>query len=60
MPGLVHKSSQLGNAAAAAAAALCLPSAAAIGPMSSNGIWSKHRDDISFDQLQKVLADSGC
>ncbi|CAA6664698.1 unnamed protein product [Spirodela intermedia] len=57
MPGLVHKSSQLGNAAAAAAAALCLPSAAAIGPTSSNGIWSKHRDDISFDQLQKFWND---
>ena len=54
MPGIVRKSSQLGNAAAA----LCLPSAAAIGPTSSNGIWSKHRDEISFDLLQKVSADS--
>ncbi|XP_078444277.1 uncharacterized protein LOC144713553 [Wolffia australiana] len=45
----MQKSSQLGNAAAA----LCSPSAAAIGPTSSNGIWSRHREDLCFDQLQK-------
>lgn len=27
------------------------------GSISSNGIWSKHRDDVSFDQLQKFWSE---
>ncbi|RZR70951.1 hypothetical protein BHM03_00002470 [Ensete ventricosum] len=44
MPGLLTRSAQLGSAPAPARSA------------SPDGIWSKHRDSITFDRLQKVIA----
>uniref|UniRef100_A0A1D1YM07 Stress response protein nst1 n=1 Tax=Anthurium amnicola TaxID=1678845 RepID=A0A1D1YM07_9ARAE len=53
MPGLVQRSVQLGNAAAP----LCSSSVTAVGSTAANGIWSKHRDAITFDRLQKFWSD---
>ncbi|EHA8588005.1 hornerin-like [Cocos nucifera] len=46
MPGLFQRNAQFGNAPATPTAP---------GSTSTNGIWSKHRDDITFDQLQKIV-----
>ncbi|MQL87942.1 hypothetical protein Taro_020503 [Colocasia esculenta] len=53
MPGLTQKCGQLGNAPPP----LCSPQVAAVGSAAAKGIWSKHRDDITFDQLQKFWSD---
>ncbi|XP_008797903.1 uncharacterized protein LOC103712958 isoform X1 [Phoenix dactylifera] len=48
MPGLLQRNAQFGNAPATPAA----PRSASI-----YGIWSRHRDDITFDQLQKFWSE---
>ncbi|CAL9191723.1 unnamed protein product [Musa hybrid cultivar] len=45
MPGLLTRSAQLGSAPAPARSA------------SPDGIWSKHRDSITFDRLQKFWSE---
>ncbi|KAF5177810.1 Atp-binding cassette sub-family g member [Thalictrum thalictroides] len=48
MPGLPQRNVQFTNA---------YPSTCLSGSISTNGIWSKHRDEISFDQLQKFWSE---
>ncbi|XP_008787867.2 hornerin-like isoform X1 [Phoenix dactylifera] len=48
MPGLLQRNTEFGNAP---------PPHAAAGSTSANGIWSKHRDDITIDQLQKLWSE---
>ena len=45
MPGLAQRNEQFSNAT----------SSGGSYSISANGFWSKHRDDVSFNQLQKVL-----
>jgi len=47
MPGLTQRNDQFSNAT----------SPGGSYSISANSFWSKHRDDVSFNQLQKVL---GC
>lgn len=53
MPGLLRTSAQLGNAASGR----CPPLALSAGTAGSSGIWSKHRDGVAFDQLQKFWSE---
>ncbi|XP_077236280.1 uncharacterized protein LOC143877870 isoform X2 [Tasmannia lanceolata] len=48
MPGLAHKNAQSGNADSQLSAVRSVP---------ANGIWSKQRGDITFDQLQKFWSE---
>ncbi|KAG9459843.1 hypothetical protein H6P81_004351 [Aristolochia fimbriata] len=48
MPGLVQKNVPIGNASS---------NLVSSGSVSANGIWSKHRTDITFDQLQKFWSE---
>ena len=43
MPGLAQRNDQFSNGSSAAYS------------LSSNGFWSKNRDDVSYNQLQKVM-----
>lgn len=48
MPGLVQRNGQqFGNG--------CRIAPALSGSVSEDGIWSRHRADVTFDQLQKVF-----
>ncbi|XP_068659137.1 uncharacterized protein [Aristolochia californica] len=48
MPGLVQKNAPIGNAST---------NLSSWGSVSANGIWSKQRTDITFDQLQKFWSE---
>ncbi|XP_073105334.1 uncharacterized protein [Elaeis guineensis] len=48
MPGLLQRNTEFGNAP---------PPHAAAGSTSASGIWSKHPDGITFDQLQKFWSE---
>ncbi|XP_068662631.1 uncharacterized protein [Aristolochia californica] len=48
MPGLIQKNAPIGNASSYLSSS---------GSVSANGIWSKHRTDITFDQLQKFWSE---
>lgn len=43
MPGIAHRNDQFSNGSTASYT------------LSANGFWSKHADDVSYNQLQKVL-----
>jgi hypothetical protein len=43
MPGIAHRNDQFCNGSTASYT------------LSANGFWSKHADDVSYNQLQKVL-----
>ena len=61
MPGLAQQRNdrQFGNATAAAAESLYSFSGSNGSAIMANGFWSKHRDDVSYNQLQKVLQFDG-
>ncbi|XP_058079982.1 uncharacterized protein LOC131228160 isoform X2 [Magnolia sinica] len=46
MPGLAQKNAEF-----------CNSPLSSVGSVSANGIWSKHRADITFDQLQKFWSE---
>ncbi|OVA03149.1 hypothetical protein BVC80_733g25 [Macleaya cordata] len=48
MPGLPQRNVQFSNSYSSPCSA---------GSVSANGIWSKHRDDVTFDQLQKFWSE---
>ncbi|OVA20710.1 hypothetical protein BVC80_881g75 [Macleaya cordata] len=48
MPGLPQRNAQFSEVSS-----LPYSSACSAGPVSTNAIWSKHRNEITFDQLQK-------
>lgn len=50
MPGFAQRIDQFSNDAASLYSFACTS-----GAVSANGFWSKHRGDISYNQLQKVL-----
>ncbi|XP_010243380.1 PREDICTED: uncharacterized protein LOC104587460 [Nelumbo nucifera] len=53
MPGLAQRNAQFSNASSS----LYSSSSCSTGSISKNGIWSKHRDDVTFDQLQKFWSE---
>ncbi|KAK9128513.1 hypothetical protein Syun_017310 [Stephania yunnanensis] len=48
MPGLAQRNAQFSNAYSLSCSA---------GSVSGKGIWSKHRDDVTFDQLHKFWSE---
>ncbi|KAF8396034.1 hypothetical protein HHK36_017646 [Tetracentron sinense] len=52
MPGLAQRNAQFSNVSSSLYSSSCSG-----GPVSANGIWSKHRDNVTFDQLQKFWSE---
>ncbi|XP_043691288.1 uncharacterized protein LOC122641986 isoform X2 [Telopea speciosissima] len=52
MPGLTQRNAQFSIASSTKYSSSCFG-----GSVSANGIWSKHGDDVTFDQLQKFWSE---